>query len=292
MSRWLGAGVLVAACLAAPAGAQAPAGESRAAVEQRIALTSRLLGDSQTAQRIATSGSVEARAHIDDGRIHHALAEEAMQRGDLAEARKHADEALRHIASARRLAPDAPTRQSAARQRHEQLLGSLERMLEAWRQRLPAGSTDDGDRSAAMGLIDTARYLAQSGRYEESVHVLATAERHVLAGMSRLLASRELDYTQRPGSPAEEFQLELLRNQSLMDLIPVALADLRPPPDAQAQIARLSEASRALRLQAIQRFERGEVTQALTHIRNSSSYLQRALGAAGVALPAPTGETS
>lgn len=276
----------------------APGDEARATLEQRIALTARLLSDSPTAQRIVASGHAQAAAHLDEGRLHHALSEDALRRGDLAGARKAADEALRHVAMARRLVPDAPARQAAARQRHDQLVAHLERLLENWRQRLPSpggaggagGEADDGDRVAALGLLDTARAFGQSGRYEEAVHVLASAESHVLAGMNRLLTGRDLDYTQRPASPAEEFALELQRHQGLAELVPLALAELRPRGDAALLIARYGEASKALREQAVARQQGGDVAQALADLRNATLYLQRALGAAGVALPQPTGE--
>lgn len=281
-----------AAALALLAGAVAAHDESRAQLEQRIRLTASLLGDSPSAQRIVGSGNAQAVAHLDDGRVHHALSEDALARGDLAAARKAADEALRHLAMARRMVPDAPARAAAAKARHEQKLANLERLIESWGQRLPPALADDGDRLAALGLMDTARHLAAGGRHEEGVHVLAAAESHVLAGMNRLLAgSRELDYTQRAASPAEEFQIELQRHQNLSDLVPLAVTELRPRPDALALIGRYGEASRSLREQALQRQQAGDTAQALAHLRNASMYLQRALGAAGVALPTPTGAT-
>lgn len=281
-----------AAALALLAGGASAHDETRAQLEQRIRLTAALLGDSPSAQRIVGSGNAQAVAHLDDGRVHHALSEDALARGDLATARKAADEALRHLAMARRMVPDAPARAAAARARQAQMQANLERLLESWRQRLPPAEADDGDRLAALGLMDTARYLAGAGRHEEAVHVLAAAESHVLAGMNRLLAgARELDYTQRAGTPAEEFQLELQRHQSLSDLVPLALSELRPRPDAVALIGRYGEASRSLREQALQRQQAGDWVQALTDLRNASMFLQRALGAAGVALPTPTGAT-
>lgn len=287
-----GALLVWAALLSLLAGGGAARDETRAQLEQRIRLTAALLGDSPAAQRIVGSGNVQAVAHLDDGRVHHALSEDALARGDLAAARKAADEALRHLALARRMVPDAPARAAAARARHEQMLAHLDRLIESWRQRLPPAEADDGDRLAALGLIDTARYLARSGRHEESVHVLAAAESHVLSGMNRLLAgSRELDYTQRATTPAEEFQLELRRHQDLSELVPLAVSELRPRPDALALIGRYGEASRSLREQALQRQQAGDMPQALAHLRNASMFLQRALGAAGVALPNPTGAT-
>ncbi len=67
----------VLAWVAAPAQAD----EHRTQVEQRVALTARLLADSSTTQRIAGSGIREAALHLESGRVHHALAAEALRRG-------------------------------------------------------------------------------------------------------------------------------------------------------------------------------------------------------------------
>lgn len=281
---------LALAALAIAAGS-AQADDHRAQVEQRVALTARLLADSSTTQRITGSGSREAVTHLESGRMHHALAADALQRGDVATARREVEEALRRLAQARRLAPDAQARQAAARQRYEQMLANLERLLEAWREHAGAAAADDGDRLAAMGLIDTARYFSSAGRPEDAMYTLASAESHVLAGMNRALRAREIDYTQRAGSPAEEFQLELRRHQALSDLVPLAVKELRPGAEALALIGRYGDSSRGMVAQAVQQFEAGRAADALASLRQATLQVQRALGAAGVATPAPVGAT-
>lgn len=272
--------------------ADAPAQDERQQLEQRIRLTAVLLGDSPAAQRIRASGNLQATAHLDDGRVHHALSEDALRRGDLAAARAAADEALRHIAMARRMVPDALARQSAARQRAQQMLSHLERLLDSWAARQPpADGVDDGDRMAALGLIETARQFASAGRHEDAVHVLRAAEGHVMSGLDRLLAaqSREIDYTQRATSPAQAFELELRRHDGLADLVPQALSQLQPPPDARALVQRYMEAGHGLREQATRLAGDGDAVQALARLRDASLYLQRALGAAGVVTPLAAG---
>ncbi len=284
----------------ATAGAQAD--ETRAQVEQRVRLGARLLGDQATAQRIAASGNPQAVTHLDEGRVHQSMAEDALQRGDVATARRAVDDALRHLGLARRLAPDAPARMAASRQRHDQMLANLERLVESWRSRsghgiggrarnLEDSDAIDGDMAAALGLMSTARYFAQAGRFDEGVHTLAAAEQHVLSAMRRVLTSGELDYTARAGTPAEEFQLELQRHRALADLVPLAVNEFKPRGETAALIDRYGDASRTLALQAEQTFQGGDAAQALAHIRNATLYVQRALQAAGVALPNPTGST-
>lgn len=259
----------------------------RAQLDQRLKLVAGLLSDSRSAQRIATSGNAEAVAHLDEGRVHHALAADLLAKGDLAGARKAADHALHHLGLARRSVPDAPARLEAAKQRHEQLLASVERFVETLRAR--AGGAEASDLTAAIGLLDVARQHARAGRYEDANQTLGAAERHVLAGMNRTLHAATLDYTVRASSPLEEFQNELARHQSLVDLVPLAVRDLRPRPDAMTLIDRYGETRATLYGQAMQRFQAGEVADALIDLRNATLYVQRALLAAGLVAPQPTG---
>lgn len=289
--RHLGSAALAAALLVGgPAQAQSPdEATQRAQVEQRLKLVASLLSDSRRAQRITTSGSSEAVAHLDEGRLHHSLAGDLLAKGDLAGARKAADEALKHLGMASRHVPDAPARREAAKARHEQLLASVDRLLESLRTR--AGQAEAADVTAAMGLLAVSRQHAQEGRYEEANQSLAQAERHVLAGMNRTLNATTLDYTVRASSPVEEFQIELARHRGLADLIPLAVRDLQPRADAMALIERYGESRSALYAQALQHFQSGDVVQALAHLRNATLFVQRALLAAGLVAPQPTGTT-
>ncbi len=280
-----------AACLIGSAAAD----DSRTQVEQRVQLAARLLNDSPTAQRIAASGNSQAQGHFDQGRLHQSLAEDALRRGDLAAARQAIDEALRQMGQARRLVPDAKARQAAARQRQQQMMATLERLVQGWPgapglnpAAEPSGPMD-GDLFAALGLMSTARYFVDAGRHEEAVHTLAIAERHVLAGLQHALGTREINYTPSAVTPEQELQQELQRHQGLADLVPLAVQELKPRADALALIERYAETSRTLRAHALQRSQAGDVAGALGHIRNAALYLQRALLAAGLSMPMPTG---
>ena len=260
----------------------------RAQVEQRVRLTARLIGDAGTGQRISASGHARAVSHLDEGRLHQSLAEQALAAGDLPTARREVDEALRHIGMARRLVPDAPARQAEARQRHQQRLAALDRLLEAWQGHASASTADVDGRVAAAGLIGNARRLGEERRYDEAAESLTLAEHHVLTGMNRLLHQRTIDYTSRAETPQQQFQLTLARHDGLAELVPVALSELRPGPDASSLVERYTDTSRTLRQQALQRQQRGELLEALADLQNAVLYVQRALSAAGVNLPAGT----
>lgn len=118
--RHIARAALAAALLVgAPCARAADDDAQRLQLEQKLKLVAKLVSDSPSAQRIATSGNAEAVAHLDEGRVHQALAADLLAKGDLAGARQAADHALHHLGMARRSVPDAPARREAARQRHE-----------------------------------------------------------------------------------------------------------------------------------------------------------------------------
>lgn len=265
----------------------------RRQLEQRLRFTSQLLADGAGAQRIATSGVARAVAHLDEARVHQALAEQALAAGDLTGARRAVDEALRHAAAARRMVPDAQARQTAELKRYEQRLAAIERLLQSSSLQGGAGGAGGAGQSGediftVQAALASARHLAAEGRHEDAHQQLGRAESQLLAAMNRRLHQRTLDYTPRAANPAEAIELALAQHQGLIDLLPLALAELKPGAEAQALVERYADTSRTLRQQALQRRQQGEQAQAMADLNNAILYVQRALGAAGVALPTPT----
>ncbi|MFM2069529.1 MAG: hypothetical protein RLZZ584_4438 [Pseudomonadota bacterium] len=267
---------------------------TRRQIEQKLQLVARMIGDTASVQRIQASGNTLAQTNYEEARVHHAAAVDLLGRNDLVAARRSVDDALRHIGLARRLAPDAPTRQAAARQRHDQVLASLERLMAAWRSRAQVAppQPQDADRhTLTQGLMARAAHLAGEKRYDEATALLGQAERHVLEGMNSLMHAATLDYSARPANPAEELEQELARQRGLAELVPLALADLKPRPEAVALIERYAETAATLRAQAVQQQQGGDIAAALVLVKNATLYVQRALQTAGLVAPQATGET-
>ncbi|MGY0195498.1 hypothetical protein ACWA7J_10530 [Leptothrix sp. BB-4] len=291
---------MAAACLLAGAGvlpvqAQTAAPDDaalRTQLEQKLRLAAMLIADSPTAQRIAASGHVEAKAHLDEGRVHHALAADLLARGDLVQARKAIDDALRHLGNARRLVPDNAARVAQQQRRHAELQASTERLVEAWRGRqAELSAQDSADLASATALLDSARQQGAQGRHDDAIAALSRAEKLLLAGYYRGVQNATLDYTQRAATPAEAYALALNQYHALADLLPLAVRDLKPAPSALALVERYAAAASALQGQALQRQQAGELDQAIADLRNAVLQVQRALSTAGLSTPAPTGNS-
>jgi hypothetical protein len=276
------AGVL----LLALGGTGALADDARTQAEQRVRLAAKMIADSPAAQRIQVSGNSAAISHLDEGRLMLSTAEEALKANDFARARKAADDAIGHLGMARRLVPDVPARQLALRVRHEQQLASAERLVETWHER--AGQNADAGVLDASSLVQQARALGESQRYEESLQVLAGVEQRLLAGIGRVLGAREIDYTLRPADAAEAYRVEAARHAALSELVPVALRELPPRPEARALIDRYVATAKSLQLQSQRQHAAADINGALAALRSASLEIERALAAAGVQSPPPT----
>jgi len=278
------------ACALMASTAVLAADDLRTQAEQRISLVARLVADSPAAQRIASSGQSAAISHLDESRLHLSRAQDAFKASDYALARRAADEALLHLGHARRNVPDAPARQHSLRQRQEQQQAALEHLLDAWRERVVAsGNAVDGELLDATGQIGAAHMLGQSGRHEEALRQLSAAQAMLVRGMGRTYANaRDLDYTARAGTPVESYRLETAQHAAMVDLLPVAIAQMKPRPDALALIERYRQSADALHTQAQRSYARGDTAAALDSLRSAALYLQRALAAAGVITPLPT----
>lgn len=282
---WLMPWAVAAVVLGTVPGVHANEDAVRAQVEQKLKLSAAMLADNATLQRVAASGNPAAMSNLDEGRVHHAHAQDQLARGNLQAARQAVDEALRHIGVARRLAPDLAGRQASLRHRYEQHLASTERLVQAWRSRAStAGESERGAVTSALGLLDAARQHASSGRYESAQASLASAEKDVLEGMARLIGTT-VDYTPRFANAQEEFIHELTRHQALLDLLPVAIRDLQPREQARALIEQHRQRSHALQAQAVQEHSAGQTERALPLLRDAIHQLQQGLVAAGLVMP-------
>lgn len=276
--------VLASMLLSATAPAQ-DAG-ARRAVEQKIEFVRQLAFDSPAARRIAASDNVAAKRHFEEGKTLLGRAGEAMKAGELAAAEQAANEAIWSLGRARQLVPDDVNRSIAERVRNHQLMQSAERIVPTFRMHLAhAGRTDSPDLNAALGLIDEARSLAAAERLSDANRILLQAERHLLIGLNRVIGDKTLVYTAHFDSPAGEFDYELERHRSLMELVPLAMDELKPGQDARTLIRRFVERSNALRAQAVAQAGSRQHEAALVSVREATNFLQRALTAAGLVMP-------
>lgn len=292
----LGAGLVGHSDRASAQGPQpgAPTGlPSAQVVKQKEALVRSLIGNSPVAARIGSSQSAEAKQFFATAQDHYNQAALHIQTGDLAKAEQFLNDAMWNIGRARQLVPDPAARQVEEKVRYARLQEGVESLRASYARHVgrlkgqPAGAGGERDLKRIDGMVEEARTHMNSDKVTEAVRTLERAEKALLQGMNQVLGTT-VEYAQKFDDPAEEFAYELERNRSFVDLVPVAVAELKPGNDAKRLIDRYVEQNRTARDQAQQQAQAKDYGTALKTIRTGTGYLQRALLAAGLVMPKDT----
>jgi cellobiose-specific phosphotransferase system component IIA len=270
------------ALAAAQAQSPPPAEQSLA---QREQLVRKLLSDS--ASRIGAGASEAARERLAAARQYYQQALVGLQASDFAGAEQNLNAAMTAVAEARRLVAEPQRQHIEQRARYSRLLAWIESLAGSYRRHLARlkGATGDGALEQVEVQVRRAIALAEAGRLEDANELLAGAEKALAEALNQVLGPATLHYANRFDTPAQEFQHEWERNRGYGELVPLALAELKPGPEARDQVQRYVEENRALREQARQAAEDKDFDAALRHIRSATEALQRALRAAGLVMP-------
>ncbi|MGE5319676.1 MAG: hypothetical protein ACM3KD_05810, partial [Hyphomicrobiaceae bacterium] len=270
-------------------------------VRQKEALVRSLLGDSPLAARVNASQNADAKRFFATAQDHYNQAALHLQTGDTAKAEQFLNDAMWNIGRARQLVPDAASRLVEDKVRYARLLQGIDSLRASYarhlaranaKERSPGGASER-DLERIDVLLDDAKTQMNAEKAQEAVRTLEQAEKALLVGINRLLGSTTLEYAEKFDTPAEEFAYEVERNRSLSDLVPLALAEIKPSEDARRLITRYVELNRTMREQALHEAGDKDHKAALKSIRTGTGYLQRALQAAGLVMPKEaTSETS
>jgi hypothetical protein len=258
-------------------------------VEQKASMLHRLLDQSPLAARIANSQHDEARRHFANARELTQHAKSLAADGQVRAADGLLNEAIYEISKAQQLVPDPGTQQAAERARYAQLEDSVAALRRTAQIALPNAAaarqaeTEQTLRSADA-LIDQALALARSDKYIEANRQLDRALMLLLKDASQRLAGHTIVYDFRFANRREEFDFELERHRNFERLVPLALLELRPAPEARVLVDRHVAQARELREHGEAQFTRDPIA-AIRDIVEGTESLRRALQAAGLAVP-------
>lgn len=256
-------------------------------VRSKETMVRRLLTDSPVAHRIGLSNSAEAKSLLGHALDQYGTASAALKAGELARANDALNDALWTVGKARQLVPDEADRRVEQKVRYSRLLESSETLRTSYVRHSARGGNAAAERDLAQidSLMSEGKNLANIEELTEAIRSLERAEQLLMAGINRTLGATTLEYAEKFDSPAEEFAYELDRNRSFADLVPLAVADLRPGEDAKRLIDRYVEQNRGLREQAQATSKSKDFATAIRTLKTGTGYLQRALLAAGLVIP-------
>jgi hypothetical protein len=290
---------LVAALLAAAplvATAHGPLPTTDGGLEQlarnKESMVARLLTDSPLARRVSESSDPQALALYAEAQANFETARGFLAAGDAAGANAGFDAAMQAMHQARKLLPN-PLGADENQLRFGGLLKSLESLRRSYRERfqieVPAGkavpAAVEGRLAAIDALLDTARQQAAGGRVADGVTSLQAAERMLMDALQEAIGSATVEY-RRGGATSEQiYRDELARNQSFVELVPIAVARLQPRPEQVAAMNRQLELNRELRARAEQAAAAHDVAAATGMLQRATEAIEDLLREAGLSIP-------
>ena len=292
-ARWFKAVLVLTLSQLASASQAQPAGTARTqvtaqVVEPMLAMVDKILNRSPVAARVLTSQNEQARRHFTSARTLMSHAQALSASGQLHGADVLLNEAIWEISRAQQLVPDPGSQQAGERARFAQLEDSAVALQRTALIALPRAGGRPGEsaeRVARAGaLVEQAVSLARANRYIEANRQLDQALVLLLKDASARLAGHTIVYDRRFADRREEFDFEAERYRSFERLVPLALLEFRPAPEALALIDRYVAQARELH-------DRGEAQvggdpiAAIKNIVDGTDSLRRALQAAGLVVP-------
>jgi hypothetical protein len=264
-------------------------------VEQKAAMLDRILNQSPVAARVLGSQHEVARRHFTNARELTLHARSLFADGQVRAADGVLNEAIYEISKAQQLVPDPGSQQATERARYAQLEDSVSALRRTATIALPnASAARKGDTEQALKtadqFVEQAVALARSDKYIEANRQLDRALLVLLRDASARLTGQTIVYDVRFANRREEFDFELARHQDFERLVPLALIEFRPPPEARALVERNVAQARELRARGESGFGRDPIA-AIKDVVAGTDALRRALQAAGLVVPQAMGGT-
>jgi hypothetical protein len=263
---------------------------------QKQAFADSLIEDESVARRIRESQDVEAQRLLTVAKDSYAKALAAIRNKDFTAAENQLNETLSAIGRARRLVPDTQALIAKQRSEYAMAMDRIESMQKSYmsylkRVKLPADLSSNQETQGQANLDEMARFLeeakvhAKAERWNDALLVLEKAEQTIKSAMGRILGLMTFEVSPRFNSPQEEYTYDLERNRSLAEMVPVAIAELKPSDDIRATIENLVEQNQAAIDLAIEYAKARDYRRALANLHAGISYLEVALTTTGLVLP-------
>jgi len=257
------------------------------------AMVARLLGDSPLARRILESNHPPAIALYRDAQQRFGEARTLLAAGSAAQANEGFDVAMQAMHQARKLLPDTIGGDAELQVRFGGLLKSLESLRKSYKERffvdVPAGKGAPAEAEKQLAAIDviigTARQDASAGRIADGVARLQKAERMLMVALQEAIGSDTVEYRKQGRSPEQIYRDELGRNQSFVELVPVALNHLNPGPDRAAALQRQVQLSAEARSRAERTAAARDYGAAAEILQQATTAIEDLLRDAGLAIP-------
>ncbi len=206
-------------------------------VKQKLSYAKLLLMSSKASKRVAASDNSEAKVLVSDAKSKLSDAESSLIAEKPVVAMAAVDEALRLISAAARLVPAENVGESAD---YEAEYDKLISEIQGYKKSYKKNASKISDRLVAKldedkfnVLLGDAKKLAAKGDFESAMKPVQKAATMITASISILLDDTTVVYDKEFGSHEEEYEYELARYESYVELVPIAIEQRRPGPRKQ-----------------------------------------------------------
>jgi hypothetical protein len=255
-------------------------------VKQKISYGQMLIANSPSAKRIVASGNQEARDIHAEALAYLDKASQHLDSGGNEQAMADVDEALRLMNAAARLVPSEEAAGDAdylARYEHlhKEVLG-YEKSYQKNLKRLKGDVEHTLDESKFKALVSDAESLAARDEHKEAGDKLQQASSMITGVLGNMLQSQTIEYDKDFATPREEYEYELARNESYVELIPIAI-EQRHPNEGQVKLMNNFVAkSESIVGEGKALAAKGDYTMAIQAMQAATDNLRRALMIVGV----------
>ena len=191
----------------------------------------KMLMSSGTAKRILESDNAEAKSLKAKALDQLAKADKLMAESNNVEAMAAVDEALRLVNAASRLAPGAATPEVDHKAEYETSLAEIEGYQKSYEKNIKtsgAKSKAKLDEQKFNALMKEAKSLAASNDYKAAAVPLGKASKMMTDVVSLMLDDVVVVYDKNFATLKEEYEYELARYESYLELVPLAKEQRRP----------------------------------------------------------------
>ncbi|VAW83119.1 hypothetical protein MNBD_GAMMA16-434 [hydrothermal vent metagenome] len=201
-------------------------------VKQKLSYAKLLLMSSKATKRVVASDNNEAKALVKDAKIRLSDAESSLAAKKPVVAMAAVDEALRLVSAAARLVPAENVDEGAdSEAAYDKLIIEIQGYKKSYKKH--ASKVSDKlvaklDEDKFNSLLVEAKKLAAKGDFQSAVKPVQKAATMITATISMLLDDTTVVYDKKFSSSEEEYEYELARYESYVELVPIALEQRRP----------------------------------------------------------------
>ncbi len=253
-------------------------------VKQKLSYAKMLMA-SPSAKRIFASDNAAAKDLKRKASEYLAKADQSVAAKNNVEAMASVDEALRLINAANQLEPSGITDHVDYKSQYEEMLAEIEGYKKSYQKNAKKAEPKGKARldQAKFGqYMSEAKKLAASNDHKAAMKPLQSASTMITDVISVMLDDTVVVYDKNFATPKEEYEYELSRYNSYVELVPLAKEQKNPKPRTLKLMDQFVEKGKSIALEAEAIAKKGDYKLAIQAYQAATSNIKRALMMVGV----------